>query len=307
VQGGTGLGLAITRRIATALGGAIAVTSRLGEGSLFTLTLPALPPAKDMTPDPATGGTLSPAPSPQSRTILLVEDNAVNRFVVRELLTKQGHIVHEATDGKQGLTLAAAHRFDLILMDISMPLMDGIEATKAIRAGNGQSASVPIIALTAHARAEEVARFKAVGMQEVLVKPISGATLREVLRRHCPEPQRSDSDLDTAVLDELLHTLGPTKSQRLLTNFITQTDQAFDSLLANPHQDPENLRQEIHKLCGSCAVFGASVLMQKLRALEALCLSDQPDAALQGVRNTLPQWHKTRAALLAATSALQIT
>lgn len=307
VQGGTGLGLAITRRIATALGGTISVTSREGEGSLFTLQIPATPPADDLTADLGANGAVSASLSPQSLTILVVEDNAVNRFVVRELLMKQGHSVQEAANGKQGLALAGAHRFDLILMDISMPLMDGIEATKAIRSSKGQSASVPIIALTAHARSEEVARFKAAGMQEVLIKPISAATLRDVLRRQCPPLPQIETELDSVVLDELFQTLGPAKAQRLLSNFTEQTEEAFTNLLAAPPQDPDHLRQEIHKLCGSCAVFGAVGLLRRLRELETLCRSGQPEAALQGLHAALPHWQQTRDALQAVTPGLHIS
>lgn len=300
VQGGTGLGLAITRRIATALGGQISAASREGQGSVFTLNIPAVAAAKDITPI-LQGETPTPSPHQPQLTILVVEDNAVNRFVVRELLAKQGHLVHEAADGKQGLALAAVHRFDLILMDISMPLMDGIAATKAIRAGSGQSAGVPIIALTAHARGEEVARFKAAGMQEVLVKPISGTTLREVLHRHCPALQRRDAELDEVILNELFQTLGPEKSHRLMLNFIAQTDQAFATLLALVAPlDSEQIRKELHKLCGSCAVFGAISLQKTLHELEALCHSDQPEAAQQGLRAALPQWQACRETLRAA-------
>lgn len=308
VQGGTGLGLAITRRIATALGGQISAASSEGRGSVFTLQIPAEAAGRELAPILRDRGE-GPAPSPQQPQlmILVVEDNAVNRFVVRELLAKQGHLVQEAADGKQGLTLAAAHKFDLILMDISMPLMDGIAATKAIRAGSGESADVPIIALTAHARGEEVARFKAAGMQEVLVKPISGATLRDVLDRHCPALKRLDTEVDEVILGELFQTLGAAKSQRLLMNFIAQTDQAFSDLLTlSAPIDTEHLRQEIHKLCGSCAVFGVIALQKTLRGLEALCLSAKPEAAQNGLKAALPQWQASREKLRAAAPSVGV-
>src|SRR3990167_6998434 len=93
------------------------------------------------------------------------------------MLQAQGHNVHEAHDGEEGVQAAAAHRFDVILMDISMPRMDGLEATRAIRAGNGISHAVPIIALTAHALEDEVTTFLGAGMQLVLNKPVSGRAL----------------------------------------------------------------------------------------------------------------------------------
>jgi K+-sensing histidine kinase KdpD len=136
-SGGTGLGLGIARRIVTALGGDIGAESSPGEGSLFWVRLPLVITQKPEEQVAIRLGGKAPAASTSPLDVLVVEDNAINRAVARELLQSDGHRVTEAVDGAEGVRLAALHPFDLILMDISMPRMDGRQATAAIRAGGG--------------------------------------------------------------------------------------------------------------------------------------------------------------------------
>ena len=115
--------------------------------------------------------------------ILIIEDNEINRFLLRQYLLAANHKVTEAVDGLEGLEAAENQHFDLIITDISMPRMNGIEATKAIRAGTGPSTKTRIIALTAHALPEEVERFRNSGTDEVFTKPINVKTLERVLSK----------------------------------------------------------------------------------------------------------------------------
>jgi CheY-like chemotaxis protein len=185
---GTGLGLPITRRLVTAMGGEIGVDSRPGHGSSFwfRLSLPldrSRPAPAPEVAAPATDAALS-APSGPPLHLLMIEDNEVNRAILRAFLGKLGHAVDEAQDGAEGIRLAALRRYDLILTDISMPHVSGVEATRAIRAGQGASRDVPIVAVTAHALPDELAAFRAAGIDGVLTKPIRLRTLAETIAAH---------------------------------------------------------------------------------------------------------------------------
>jgi len=197
---GTGLGLGIARRIVQSMGGEIGVVSEVKLGSTFWIDLPYAPPAvATLTARPAEKPALKkaaparrpaaakqaakPAPAPHNPLdILVVEDNQINRFILREMLSSQGHRVTEAVDGLEGVTLAQERRFDLIFMDISMPALDGIAATVRLRSGVGPCAKAPIVALTAHALPDDRALFLASGMNAVLNKPLDRAMLTHVLQ-----------------------------------------------------------------------------------------------------------------------------
>ena len=179
LTGGTGLGLGIAKRFTTVLGGKIGCSSTFGSGSTFWVRLPL-----EMISEPqskASCKVLLPKTSPQK--VLLVEDNMINRQVARGMLEFLGHSVTEAKDGLAGVNLSNTQKFDFILMDISMPIMDGRTATRAIRTGNGPSAYVPIIGLTANVLANERANFLLDGMDEILSKPVTRSTLATLIHK----------------------------------------------------------------------------------------------------------------------------
>jgi len=169
--GGSGLGLAITRRLAEMMGGEVGFTSREGAGSTFVLTI-AAPPAERRAADPALADNLL-----DGLRILVVEDNATNRMVARRILEQLGAAIETADDGLAGVDAARHGAFDLILMDVQMPGIDGLEAARRIRALPGPAARVPIIALTANVMSHQRASYLAAGMDGVAAKPIAPAAL----------------------------------------------------------------------------------------------------------------------------------
>ncbi|MBP7816558.1 MAG: response regulator [Phenylobacterium sp.] len=174
--GGSGLGLSITQALARMMGGEISFTSTQGQGSTFRLDFDA--PSAAPVVDPAMDDGLL-----EGVRILLVEDNPTNRLVARTLLTRLRAQVDEAEDGLIGLAAARDGAYDLILMDVQMPNMDGIEATRAIRALPGSAAQTPIIGLTANVMTHQQGAYRAAGMNGVVAKPIAvGALIGEIAR-----------------------------------------------------------------------------------------------------------------------------
>jgi PAS domain S-box-containing protein len=174
--GGAGLGLSLTRALAQLMGGEVGFTSLEGQGSTFWLAFEA-PAARAAAATPAEPGVL------EGVNILLVEDNPTNRLVARTLLMRLGAAVEDAEDGLAGLEAARRGAHDLILMDIQMPNMDGVEAARAIRALPGAPAQVPILALTANVMPYQKAEYLAAGMNGVVAKPISPAALLSEIAR----------------------------------------------------------------------------------------------------------------------------
>nr|WP_294525969.1 ATP-binding protein [uncultured Rhodopila sp.] len=196
--GGTGLGLAICKRLVGLMGGEIEAASQPGSGSVFRFTC-VVAPGDDERPDAAAA---APAPS---MAILLADDNPINSMIVRLGLERRHHRVTLVENGAQALAAAALKRFDAILMDMQMPVMDGVEATRLIRALPAPYSGMPIIALTADVAGENRDVYLRSGLTDFLVKPIDWDELDGMLARHGPRARRAAPDEDTsgeeAVLD----------------------------------------------------------------------------------------------------------
>jgi signal transduction histidine kinase/CheY-like chemotaxis protein len=175
--GGSGLGLAITRELARMLGGEVSFQSVPGVGSTFSLSIAAPVVAAPLVRESEPSDLL------EGVRVLVVEDNPTNQIVARRLLEQLGACVSVADDGASGVAAASTGDFDLILMDVQMPGMDGLEAARLIRALPGGAAHAPIIALTANVMAHQRAAYLAAGMNGVVAKPISPTALVNEIQR----------------------------------------------------------------------------------------------------------------------------
>ncbi len=189
--GGSGLGLSITHHLITMLGGQIAVESQPGQGSQFIVELPF-----------AVGdqGFQAPASGPRhmeerlrGARVLLVEDNEINREIAREMLENAGVQVDIASNGQEAVEAVRQQAFDVVLMDIQMPEMDGYEATREIRRDDSRQ-NLPIIAMTAGVMTSERERASAAGMNDYITKPINGDELRQIIARWLEPFHRNAAD-----------------------------------------------------------------------------------------------------------------
>ena len=288
--GGSGLGLAISKRLINLWGGQIGLDSTPYVGSRFWFTVGTLAAKPKQTPmikaqqeDTITANTFC-------ARILLVEDSLINQAVMAAMLRNAGHLVDLADSGTKGIEAASEKNYDIILMDISMPDMSGMEATAIIRQLGGAAASVPIIAITAHALSGYQEMCLASGMNGYATKPISQKDLLALVATWCNQTASEKASatiplvnneaiasnnaqpilLDNKTINELTAQFGKKETNNLLKIYITELQTRCITIKqAIIKQDLEILGREAHTIKSSSATFGATTLQAIAKELEA--------------------------------------
>jgi signal transduction histidine kinase/ActR/RegA family two-component response regulator len=296
--GGSGLGLAISNRLAQAMGGEIGVQSVEGEGSTFWCALP-LGPVETIEPIEGPPDDATARRSFCGR-VLLVEDNRINQQVAGELLAALGVTVDVASDGTEAVEKTTALPYDLVLMDVQMPVMDGLEATRRIRAGG--LTSLPVVGVTANAFVSDRDHCLAAGMNDFVAKPVTRAKLEAVLAAWVPSVAGAISGeegptlsprgtgpaaalIDVVQQDALASDLGEDTVEALVASFWADADRLCDGIReAASSGDMETVRRHLHTIKGVAetmglvgvlpAVAAAGNAAREGHAVDVACLRD---------------------------------
>ncbi len=254
IHGGTGLGLTISRRLAGLMGGALTVTSTQGAGAMFTLHLPF-----------ARGAALADhgirdLPALTAQTVLVVEDHPVNQEVAAGFLSGLGHRAEIAETGEAALERLAVGGFDAVLMDVNLPGISGIEATRRLRLLPGMQA-LPVIGVSAHAQPADMQAALAAGMDEVVAKPLTPEAVSAALSRLC--------GMDVApAARETLADLGPKVTRNLIQLMLDRLDPEVEAIAAALERgDGQDIDRRAHQLKGAVGNFDLPDLVALLASL----------------------------------------
>jgi len=295
---GTGLGLAICKQLVSLMNGSIDCSSHLGEGSTFFFSIDT-----EVVEESADDSILNDDQAKQmliprsGARVLLVEDNAANQLVVMNILERSGLHVDVAGNGKEAVAAASELNYDIILMDISMPEMDGMEATQKIRALPSGVNGIPIVALTAHALPGDKKRFLSAGMNDYLTKPVNRAEMLDRIARWVGQKmdtetlQKSHEEkvekkgninhIDEGVLLQLARDTSPEIVPELIEFYITDAKSRVEAIvIATQEEDFQTLEFQTHTLGSSSAAHGNHSLFTLSRQIEHCCQNDDQAQAL---------------------------
>ncbi|WP_202295737.1 CHASE domain-containing protein [Mesorhizobium sp. 131-2-1] len=278
--GGSGLGLAISKRLVGLMGGRIGVDSTAGEGSLFWFEVALAEATSDAEPSrfvEAMNETRAPA------RILLVEDMEINRDIASAVLRSHGHEVDIAVDGTEAIAAIQNRTYDVVLMDVQMPVMDGLSATRHIRALNPPVRDIPIVALTANVLPFQLAELRAAGMTDHVGKPFKQAELLAAIvrntgsgpDRHVGEPGPAATggrDFNADVFGNLETVLGKNRVEKLLDKLADVLRTRLVSISPDTIE-LDVVQRDAHSLVSSSGMLGFEALSNLCRDIETSCIA----------------------------------
>lgn len=306
--GGTGLGLAISNQLVAMMGGRITVQSKRGVGTQFTVRLPLslakIPAASKK--GPAHHSAMAAMTSLRGARVLIAEDHSVNQELIRtmaETLQLEARFVANGEDAVAAIVQAATQNepYAAVLMDLRMPQMDGLEATRRLRAMGFDAETLPVIALTANCYPEDVEECKAAGMQSHLGKPVTAVALARELTRWLSPGQRQDGDLN----DAFTATSTRSTPTNLRDRYRDRKSMLVGRLRQSLGEAPENtdwdgLAHQLHKMAGIAACFGEPELGEAARRLEHdLTTLHNPNDLLAALRREMPVFERASSAAYA--------
>lgn len=316
--GGSGLGLAISKRLVDLMSGTIGVETALGKGSRFWFRL-TLEEAGEPEPASMPSGAAAPAAArSQGKRILVVDDNETVRSIVAGQLEAKGHHAETADGGVNALAMMKARQYDAVILDISMPFMDGFEALRIMKGMPGAAGETPVIALTAHALVEVRERCLAAGFDQFLTKPVRVEELANVIEAVTSATAVAARTPPAAVapsstpLFEIRHlrdqfaSISAADLRRIMDRYTTELDQQLTFLTDEGSEiSTHHLRRIVHLLAGSSSMIGAQRLSALAGKLDMLA-SQQEDSQLKAsVDELIGTIRETREAVEAAKRDLE--
>ncbi len=305
--GGTGLGLAISKKFIELMGGDIKVESIIDKGSTFMFTINMEISAKQQTKtnnqktaDMKTDTIITPAKENKNISILVAEDNFINLDIITGMLDLQGYTITTSATGKEALEKVHENNFDLILMDVQMPVMDGIEATQKIREyEQGKNIHTPIIAMTAHAMKGHKDKFLEIGMDDYIEKPIKASLVFETIKKYTDmklfnkkksiykqEEQSENTNESCPIdMDELFERVtDKILAKNILEKFNNSYPETIEEIIFSiQHGNKNEIADSIHKLKGVLANLSINQAYELAVKLEGCAESTNKEDALQQV------------------------